>query len=164
MKKLILVRHAKSSWSDRNLGDRERPLNARGERDGPAMQAWLGTQPNPAEWIWCSSAERTRQTCAFVSAGFSLDTTRVCYEDDLYHATAETAFDFVRTTPEDVGSVAILFHNPGITYLAHQLAPQAGIDNVPTFGVLRLSTPDPWVSAGLSGFQLDTFMSPKRLP
>ena len=163
MRHLWLIRHAKSDWSH-GLPDFERPLNARGQRDGPAMQTWLGAQPNPAGWVWCSSAVRTRQTCAFVSAAFGLDASRVCFEDDLYHATAETAFDFVRATPEDVDAVAVIFHNPGITYLAHQLAPQAGIDNVPTFGVLRLSTPDPWASASLSNFQLDTFTSPKRLP
>jgi phosphohistidine phosphatase len=60
--KLWLVRHAKSDWSTPGQSDFDRPLNARGRRDGPRMAAWLAEQPEPATWIWCSDAVRARST------------------------------------------------------------------------------------------------------
>jgi phosphohistidine phosphatase len=162
MRHLRLIRHAKSDWSQ-DLSDFDRPLNGRGERNGPAMQRWLAAEPAPARWIWCSSAVRARQTCAFVAAAFDVPDASIAYEADLYLASAERALEFVRATPEDVTSVAVVFHNPGISHLAHRLS-GGEIDHVPTFGVVHLVTGEAWHRCAPDDFRLTSFMSPRRLP
>lgn len=162
MHHLRLIRHAKSDWSQ-DLSDFERPLNGRGERNGPAMQRWLAAEPEPARWIWCSAATRARQTCAFVAAAFDVPEACIAYEADLYLATAETALDFVGATPDGIPSVAVVFHNPGISYLAHRLS-GGEIDHVPTFGVVHLVTEKAWHHCAPDDFRLVSFMSPKQLP
>ena len=70
--KLWLIRHAKSAWNEPGLRDFDRPLNARGERDGPNMASWLQAQSDPASWVWTSTATRARATASFVQTGFLL--------------------------------------------------------------------------------------------
>ena len=65
--KLWVIRHAKSSWADHGQADLERPLNKRGNADGPRMAHWLATQAEPATWIWSSDAARALATAEFVA-------------------------------------------------------------------------------------------------
>ena len=63
MKKLFLMRHAKSDWNDRNLSDFDRPLNDRGIRNAPEMGKRLLDKWGVPEKIYCSSARRTVENC-----------------------------------------------------------------------------------------------------
>jgi phosphohistidine phosphatase len=133
---LWLIRHAKSAWNQPGLADFDRPLNARGQRDGPRMQQWLSEQPDPPQWIWCSDAVRTQETAKFVCAAFS-DATFVL-DHRLYHAGPETILNLIHETPEQADTVAIIAHNPGITQVRNLLCPDTYLDNMPTFGVAHL--------------------------
>ena len=161
--KLWLIRHAKSSWGERGLSDFERPLNARGERDGPRMAAWLESQSDPASWLWTSTAVRARATAEFVQAGFGLDGSRVIGEESLYHASPEQILDVVRQTPEDVVSVAVVAHNPGLTWLVNAMGENAVTDNLPTFGIARFDCSGDWRSLTAGNASLDFLVSPKTL-
>ena len=97
--KLWLIRHAKSSWSQRGMSDFDRPLNARGERDGPTMASWLSQQEFPAQWIWTSDARRAQATAEFVREGFSLTADQLEQVHELYLADPETMLDVIRRTP-----------------------------------------------------------------
>ncbi len=66
MRRLILMRHAKSSWGDPLLDDHERPLAERGLRDAPRMGAWLRARGIVPDLVLCSTAVRARQTCELV--------------------------------------------------------------------------------------------------
>lgn len=65
-KTLILLRHLKSGWDDPRLADHERPLNDRGEADGPAIRDALKARCPAPEAVLCSTAKRTRETLALV--------------------------------------------------------------------------------------------------
>jgi len=161
--KLWLIRHAKSSWSQRGVSDFDRPLNARGKRDGPTMVNWLSQQDFPAQWIWTSDACRAQATAEFVRAGFSLTADHVEQAHELYLADPETMLDVIRRTPADISSVAVVAHNPGTTYLLNLLARTPVTDNVPTFGVARLDVPCAWHELTAGSCEVDFFVSPKTV-
>jgi phosphohistidine phosphatase len=161
--KLWLIRHAKSDWGSGAKTDFERPLNRRGERDGPRMAEWLAAQSEPATWIWTSDAVRARTTAHFVAEGFGAGT-RVVTEQRLYGADPETLLDVIRGTPDTSVSVAVVAHNPGLTYLANLLTGRTVTDNLPTFGVVRLDVPGPWRDLRFGRAALDLLASPRLLP
>ncbi len=162
--KLWLIRHAKSDWNEPGLADFDRPLNARGERDGPAMADWLAAQSDPASWVWTSTARRARTTAGFVQLGFSLSDNAVIGVDDLYHATPEQILDVVRQTPSEVQSVAVVAHNPGMTWLVNGMGQDAITENLPTFGIARFDCAGDWASLRAGSARLDFLVSPKTLP
>lgn len=134
--RLWLIRHAKSSWANAELRDFERPLNGRGERDGPRMQGWLANQSFAPTWIWTSDAARARATAGFVHGAFP--NAEMVSDRRLYGATPERILEVVRQTPAGIDSVALVAHNPGLTQCVNLLAGERVTDNLPTFGVARL--------------------------
>ncbi len=162
--KLWLIRHAKSDWHSAAASDFERPLNPRGERDGPRMADWLGGQTQPAAWIWTSDAARALATANFVARGFAAAAPQTVPEHRLYLASAARILDVVRGTPPDQTSVAVVGHNPGMTELLNRLTGAPVTDNLPTFGVARLEVADTWAALAFGTAALDFWTSPKRLP
>jgi phosphohistidine phosphatase len=128
------------------------------------MAAWLESQTDPATWIWTSTAARARATAAFVQTGFRVREDGVIGVDDLYHASPEQILDVVRQTPNEVTSVAVVAHNPGMTWLANGMGHKAITDNLPTFGVARFDCAGDWVSLRAGSARLDFLVSPKKLP
>ena len=142
--RLWIIRHAKSDWSSPGQADHDRPLNARGERDGPHMAHWVAAQPSPATWIWTSSAARARRTAAFVAQGFAAVSPTLIETRALYLAAPEDIIDVLQGTPADVSSAAVIAHNPGLTDLVNLLAGTPVIENLPTFGVAAFDFDLPW--------------------
>ncbi|MCH2138977.1 MAG: histidine phosphatase family protein [Phycisphaerales bacterium] len=66
MKTLLLMRHAKSEWTDQSMSDHDRPINERGRAAAPAMAAWMRDQDLEPEEVMCSSATRAHQTAQLV--------------------------------------------------------------------------------------------------
>jgi len=161
--KLWLIRHAKSSWSSTAASDFERPLNARGERDGPRMASWLAQQSDPATWIWTSDARRAKSTAEFVRQAFAVSAEHLQEAHELYLAEVETMLDVIRSTPPDVESVAVVAHNPGTTRLLNLLAAAEVTDNVPTFGVARLDVSGAWHEIQAGSATLELIASPKTI-
>ena len=121
MKKLLILRHAKSSWAQGNLSDHERPLNARGEADAPQMGKLLRQEGLVPSLIISSSAKRAVTTARLVAeaAGFEgeLRVTR-----QFYHADPETYLAVLRETAvNDHDCVMVVGHNPGMEELVAQL-------------------------------------------
>jgi len=136
MKRLTLIRHAKSSWKDLLLPDSERPLNGRGKRDAPLMGARLAIAGFKPELIVTSPAKRARKTAAAISKQLSRHPD-IVEDPRIYGAGTTDLLDLIGGLPIDLEDVAIVGHNPGLTELANLLA-DAGIGNVPTTGVVRL--------------------------
>jgi phosphohistidine phosphatase len=121
MHSLYLLRHAKSSWSDPALADRERPLSPRGRRDAARIAEHclrLGIEP---ELVVCSTAQRTRETLELIRPVLGAAAT-VELEPELYGASAESLLERLRAVPEGVASVMLIGHNPGLQDLALVLA------------------------------------------
>lgn len=161
--KVWLIRHAKSSWSEPGLKDFDRPLNGRGKRDGPRMSGWLARQTDPPTWLWTSTAVRAQATARFVREAFRLDDDAVAATDELYEASPEQILDVLRRTPDVVASVAVVAHNPGLTWLANTLGRKPVTDNLPTFGVARFDCPGPWHDLRTGSATLDFLSSPKLI-
>ena len=137
MKELILIRHAKSSWKDSSLDDRERPLNKRGERDAPEMGARLARRKHKPNLIVSSPAVRALETARIIARKLGYPRKDIAVEDRLYGAGGAELLDVIRNTDESVTTLMLFGHNPGLTELANHLGPRP-IPNLPTCGVLHL--------------------------
>ncbi len=138
MKTLTLVRHAKSSWKDATLSDRERPLNRRGERDAPVMGKRIAEHGIRPSQIISSPAVRAWTTAKIVATELGYPLEFLQREDDLYLASLDSILDVVISQDNGFNNLMIFGHNPGLTRLANYLQP--GItDNLPTAGVLSVT-------------------------
>ena len=110
-KRLVIVRHAKSSWADPDLADHDRPLNGRGRRAATAVGRHLRAAGLVPDLVLCSSATRTRETLARFDLPAAVE---VRVEDPLYGADAASLLDRLRSVPDTIGSVLVLGHNPAV--------------------------------------------------
>ena len=119
MKKLILTRHAKSSWNDPMATDHARVLNGRGRENATAMGHWLKAQGYLPDAVLCSTAERAVQT--WEGMGLAMESTAaITYETALYHASADQLLAQMRKMEAE--TVILVAHNPGIGDFADRLA------------------------------------------
>ncbi len=172
--RLWIIRHAKSSWAQPRQTDFERDLNQRGKRDGTNMANWLGEQQEPPTWLWTSDAVRALATADFVANGFNLTPDQVQSNHNLYHGTPDDVAAVLQQTPTEHRCVAVVAHNPGLTYLVNLLAGYKVTDNLPTFGAAEFALPQSWDNDWInfrlpspgnkaSYAQLLQLQSPKRL-
>ncbi len=161
MKILTLVRHAKSSWSDSGLSDRERPLNRRGERDAPDMgQRIAGHGIRPSQII-ASPAVRAWSTARIIAQEIAYPVEFLQKEDRLYLASLTALLDTVVAQDDGFNDLMVVGHNPGLTEFANYLIP--GItNNLPTAGVVsvQLDT-DTWSLYDKPDCELLAFDYPK---
>lgn len=129
--RLILMRHAKSDWANEGLSDHDRPLNDRGKRDAPRIADWLGENRLVPDLILCSSAARTRETCALMLSQWE-SPSKVHFSKRLYLAAPQTIFsviaeDAIMPDEESASApatVLVLAHNPGMSEAAGWLMGQ----------------------------------------
>lgn len=153
MPTLLLMRHAKSDWSDPGCSDHDRPLNPRGKRDAPRMGRWLKQQGLHPVRIVTSSAKRARKTATRVAQSFERDLP-TDIRSELYHASPEMWVDVLAELPSDADCVLAVGHNPGLEELLHELVgryermPTAAIAvlDVGSRGWETFSDPEPAVS------------------
>lgn len=113
---LILLRHAKSDWNSAARTDHDRPLNHRGRRDAPRMGQWLADSGYIPDAVYCSDAERTRETLALVcddpqwmSSDFP-----ITYSRELYLASTSAILEIISDAFDDHTHVMVVGHNPGM--------------------------------------------------
>jgi phosphohistidine phosphatase len=164
MKRLTLVRHAKSSWKDSELADFDRPLAKRGKKDAPDMGERLASRALRPEIIISSPAKRARQTVKLIARKLELPEERLILEAKVYEAEPGVLLEVVRGLDERWEHALLVGHNPGLTELANLLA-DCGIDNIPTCGVvcLDLAAKD-WKGIGPGAGTLVFFDYPKKPP
>jgi phosphohistidine phosphatase len=120
MKRLYLLRHAKSSWKDPGLDDHDRPLAGRGRRAAETIARYLREQDIAPELVLCSTARRARETLERVEPAHEERAVRL--EPGLYGASSSALLERLRGVPDAVGSVLLIGHNPGLQRLALELA------------------------------------------
>lgn len=138
IRRLTLIRHAKSSWDYAELSDFERPLNARGRRDAPAMARRLGTALERPLRLVASPALRAITTAHAFAAELGLAHTDIRVEPRIYEATRGTLFGIAQELDDADSHVLLFGHNPGFTELAQLLAP-CPFSELPTCGVATLA-------------------------
>jgi phosphohistidine phosphatase len=120
--RLILTRHAKSSWDDPLLDDVDRTLNDRGEASADAIGAWLAQRGHVPDAALVSAARRTRETWERMAAALPPGIP-VRFEDRLYHAGPDTILKVLRTA--DAPVVLLIGHNPGLAEFAGRIVAAA---------------------------------------
>ena len=120
MKRLLILRHAKSSWADTSQDDWQRPLNERGRRDAPRVGEWLRERSVMPDIIITSDAVRARTTAQAVAeaAGYSRE---IVTAPSLYHAKPEDVLNVLNDVHDEMHTVLIVGHNPGLEDLVLQL-------------------------------------------
>jgi phosphohistidine phosphatase len=125
MRRLLLLRHAKSSWGRPDLDDADRPLNARGQRAAPLMGRHISGRGLVPDLVLCSTAVRARQTLELVTAEWEpagAAEINVAMRSSLYLASAGELLATVRRLDDDVETVMIVGHNPGMAAFAGLLS------------------------------------------
>jgi len=139
MKTLHLLRHAKSSWDEPGLSDRERGLNKRGERDAPRMGEALAQRIAPMA-IDVSPARRAQLTLEGLCDGWpALGEIEHVTDEDLYTFSAEDLFDWLRARDDQRQALFIIGHNPAFTDLVNILTGDNSLHNLPTAGYVELA-------------------------
>ncbi|AVW92174.1 histidine phosphatase family protein [Celeribacter baekdonensis] len=120
--RLVLMRHAKSSWDDPLSDDFDRVLNARGQSNAAAMGIWLRDKGYLPDQVWVSAAARTRETYEWLSNGMGL-CANVVVKDTLYLASDMRIMSELKQAQGD--TVLVIAHNPGIGEFAARFANRA---------------------------------------
>ena len=138
MKMLTIVRHAKSSWNEPGLSDRERPLNKRGQHDAPRMGKCIADAGIRPSLIVSSPATRAWTTAQIIAEELSYPVEFLQREDSLYLASLNDILDVIVAQDDGFNSLMVVGHNPGLTNMVNFLSP--GITgNLPTAGVVSVT-------------------------
>jgi len=166
-KTLYLLRHAKSSWEDPTLPDRDRPLAPRGRRASKAIAEHLRRQRSTPRLVLCSSSERTRETLKRISAGLG-GGVEVRIEERLYTASVCDLLQRLHEVDARVDSVMLIGHYPALQELALSLA-RTGVDlrrlreKFPTAGLATLALRGAWDELAPEDAELIAFVTPREL-
>ncbi|GAV33157.1 histidine phosphatase superfamily [Roseomonas sp. TAS13] len=172
MRRLLLLRHAKSSWDDPALSDHARPLNSRGRKAAAAV-AQLFHRPNLApDLVLVSSARRTLQTLEALSP--LPGQPRIEATDSLYLATPDTMLEAIRLVPEETHCVLMIGHNPGMHELAMKLLGRPALEDpqgdahrlgegYPTAALAEFTVEGAWDRLSAGGGRLVRFVTPADL-
>jgi phosphohistidine phosphatase len=148
MKTLLILRHAKSSWDDASLDDHERPLNKRGLRTAPLMGQLIADERIVPDCILSSTAKRARETAFLVgkNCGF-LPSIEI--DPQLYPSSAAGCIDVLTNLPDDVSTLLLVAHNPGLERLVEVLT--GTFERLPTAALVQLSLEiDDWADLDAS--------------
>lgn len=129
---LVMIRHAKSSWSNPLQSDFERPLNDRGEHDAPIMGARLKELNAIPDIIISSPAKRAKQTAKRIAEAVGYNSDEIQYFDKLYHCIPSVVEEVIYEVDDTKQTIFIVAHNPGITDFVNELSNKFKIDNMPT--------------------------------
>jgi phosphohistidine phosphatase len=144
---LILLRHAKSEWSG-DPPDLERPLSKRGRRQAPEAGRWLAANIEVIDLVVVSNASRARATWELVSTSLKWQPpSRV--EPRLYDADQADLLAVLHELPDDIHSVVLVGHNPGMENLATLLTDRPV--RLPTAALAVIELPAaPWAAVRAS--------------
>ncbi len=162
MKRLHLIRHAKSSWNDFGLSDIDRPLNDRGVRATAIMAPSIVGAGWKPDAVFVSAAVRARTTIELIASHLPDTDITPAIDEDLYTFSASALLDWCNALPEDLSNVTIVGHNPATTSLTNRLTGSA-IANVPTCGYIQMQFDGPWKDLDRDGATLNEFLTPKMV-
>ena len=132
MKKIILIRHAKSAWDNPWLTDHDRPLSDRGLRDAPIMAKRVKKRKIYPDLILCSTATRAVETAKILAKEFEFPEKEILFEKNLYHASPNKILKYIHLQKDAKDTMIVVGHNPGFNELIEYLGGK--LENLPTSG------------------------------
>ncbi|RYD35747.1 MAG: hypothetical protein EOP86_07695 [Verrucomicrobiaceae bacterium] len=165
MKRLTLIRHAKSSHDNPALRDFDRPLNTRGRRDAPAMGRHLDeTHDFLPDLVVSSPATRAITTARMIAKETALDAWAIRQDERIYEAPLSALAGVVRELPDRFEHVAIFGHNPGLENLTNWLCGREAVARLRTGGVVMLElSVEQWSQAGNGTAVLKDYVFPAMI-
>lgn len=160
MKKLYIIRHAKSSWKDMSISDFYRPLNKRGKRNVSLMGSLLENRKLKADLILSSPALRAKITAETIAKKIEYYE-EIVFMQEMYEASSHSLNEILLTLNKKYNTVFIFGHNTGFNDLAKKYV---GLnENIPTCGVVEITFDcERWSEIGSSNAVLTSFDYPKK--
>jgi len=163
MKKLFIVRHAKSSWDSPGLDDFDRPLNNRGKRNAPEMGQRLALRNVKPEALITSPAKRAAATARRIADEISFPLSEIQKEPLFYHGSISNFISVLKSVNDKISQLMIFGHNPGLTDLTNHLS-GSDIYNIPTCGIAEIDFDiASWQDLGKNVGNLISFDYPKKV-
>ncbi len=160
MRKLLLIRHAKSSWADHELDDHERPLNERGERDSFTMARYLADNDEGIDVIFSSTATRALDFAQIIA---ELSDVSMVPDLSFYTFDEDELMEILRSLPDQAETVAIVAHNPAVHQIANRLSDNE-LEKFPTAAVASFNCYiEQWSEINESNCELTYFQTPKKV-
>lgn len=167
MKRLYLLRHAKSSWELAGRLDYERGLTERGLNDCELIAELILERGIAPDFIYCSGARRARDTLQAVAHALPRDA-KVEFEDAIYQASTKDLLDVLRGAPKKRESVLLVGHNPSIHDLSVEIARESEdlvrvAAKFPTAALAAFTYDGDWSDLATDTVELTQFTTPKQL-
>ena len=161
LSRLLLLRHAKSSWDDPGLADHDRPLAPRGHRAAQRIGTYLRGEHIAISVVLCSSAARAQGTLGLLRLGGE---PMIEVDAALYTATADELLQRVRGVPDDAETALLIGHNPAMQDLALALVGgDLATRRFPTGALAQVTWPGPWRELTPGRAELAAFVTPREL-
>lgn len=161
MKRLYLVRHAKSSWKDATLSDMLRPLNKRGLRDAPEIGRRLRVATVSIDRLLSSPAQRALSTAQTLARAIDFNPKLIIEEPELYFAGANASLQLIQSTDSACASLMLVGHNPDMTSLLNLLCGHQ-VGNMPTCAIASIQFNSEWSEVQAESGSLIDYDYPKN--
>lgn len=161
MKTLYLVRHAKSSWEDDALSDRERPLSKRGEKTAPQMGQRLKAAGVSVQRMISSPATRALSTAQFLASAIGYRRGAISQDAELYFEGADAMLACIQRVDDEIQTLMLVGHNPDITEFLNKLCSKRVV-NMPTCAIATILLDSSWSDVSYHSGRLQSYDFPKN--
>src|ERR1039458_850713 len=161
MKRLFLIRHAKSSWNDTTIPDKDRPLNDRGKHEAPRMGKRLAKRHLKVDLILSSPASRALTTAEIIAKKLDYKRKNIVVNDRLYPGAEDDLLNVIHKLGDKLECVMLVGHDPALTELAHRLSSE--ITHMPTCAVAEFTfNAKSWPEVGKATLATGALEHPKK--
>jgi phosphohistidine phosphatase len=162
MKRLYLIRHAKSSKDITGIKDRERPLNKRGKKEARYIGKHLKERGITAQALYSSPAKRAFDTARAIARKIGFPRKKIEVVDALYYSNIPKILKVIKNIDDTVGSAIIFGHNPEFLNLVNYLSARS-IQEFPPCGVFGIGfSIDSWKKVARKKGKIVFFRTPEN--
>lgn len=161
MKRLYVLRHAKSSWDDASLADFDRPLNSRGLASAPLMGRTMAERGYLPDVVISSPAARAATTAKLAAEAAAIKDP-ILFEGRIYEASPQTLVRVISEIDQNASSAMIVGHNPGIEGLVSFLTGELAAMPTAALAVIDLEINE-WNAASQQSGKLVEIITPKEV-
>jgi len=169
MRRLMLLRHAKTERAEPGESDRDRKLMKRGREDAPVLGAYMAHHGLVPDLALVSPAARAQETWMLIATGFA-KTPRMQIDDRIYNSSPRNLLQVI-AEPRKARRLLVVGHNPSLHEFALQLIAAGNIEareqlreKLPTSGLVVMDLPiDDWALVHPHAARLERFVTPRLI-